>query len=111
MNSPQLAQEVTQLHAELCAALADPNRILILYALAEKPRTVNELTAEVSIQQPATSRHLKVLREHGLVRAERQGQSVEYSLVDSRLIEALDILRAVLRENIARRASLMNEME
>lgn len=111
MSSPQLTQEVTQLHAELCAALADPSRILILYALAEKPRAVNELTAEVGILQSATSRHLKVLREHGLVRASRQGQSVEYSLADSRLIEALDILRAVLRDNLARRADLINEME
>jgi ArsR family transcriptional regulator len=111
MNSPQLAQEITQLHAELCAALADPNRILMLYALAEKPRTVNELTAEVGILQSAASRHLKVLRERGLALASRQGQSVEYSLADPRLIEALDILRAVLRDTLARRANLITEME
>ncbi len=111
MNTQQLTQEVTQLHADLCAALADPNRILLLYALAEKPRTVNELTAEIGILQPAASRHLKVLREHGLARATRLGQHVEYSLVDPRLIDALDTLRAVLRDSLARRANLMNEME
>jgi hypothetical protein len=37
----------------------------------------------------------------------RQGASVEYQLTDKRLIEALDILRAVLRDRIAYRASLM----
>lgn len=111
MNTQQLTQEVTQLHAELCAALADSSRILLLYALAEKPRTVNELAEEVGILQPATSRHLKVLREHGLARATRQGQHVEYSLTDPRLIEALDLLRAVLRDGLSRRASLMNETE
>jgi ArsR family transcriptional regulator len=107
MNNPQLTQEVTRLHADMCSALADPNRILLLYALAEKPRTVNELTNEVQSSQATTSRHLKVLREHGLVRAVRQGQFIEYSLNDPRIIQALDLLRAVLRDSLARRANLM----
>ncbi len=111
MNTPQLTQEVTQLHADLCSALADPTRILLLYALVEKPCTVNELTAEVKISQPATSRHLKVLRERGLVSTTRLGQSIEYSLNDARIIEALDLLRAVLRDSLSRRANLMVEFD
>jgi DNA-binding transcriptional ArsR family regulator len=111
MSNLQLTQEVTQLHADLCSALADPSRILILYALVEKPHTVNELSREVDISQSATSRHLKVLRESGLVNASRQGQSVEYSLVDPRLVAALDILRAVLRDSLSHHANLVNEFE
>lgn len=109
MTNNQLTQEVTQLHADICSALADPSRILLLYALAERPRSVNELASELSISQPATSRHLKILRERGLVRTERQGTSVEYSLPDHRLIEALDILRAVLRDTIKHRANLVSD--
>jgi DNA-binding transcriptional ArsR family regulator len=108
MNSPILHEEITQLHANMCSALADPNRILLLYALAENPRCVNDLATEVGLSQPATSRHLKILRESGLVRAVRQGSSVEYNLLDTRLIEALNILRAVLRDGIAYRAGLMD---
>jgi DNA-binding transcriptional ArsR family regulator len=104
-----LSQEVTQLHADLCSALADPRRILLLYALDEMPRNVGDLAAELGISQPATSRHLKVLRERGLVRASRQGMSVEYSLTDLRLIEALDLLRSVLRDRLAYRASLIED--
>ena len=111
MNTQQLTQEITQMHANLCAALADPSRILLLYALAEKPRSVNELSAEVGILQPAASRHLKILRESGLVNAARKGQSVEYSLADARLIDALDTLRSVLRDSLSHRASLIVEME
>jgi DNA-binding transcriptional ArsR family regulator len=108
VNNP-LSQEITQLHAGLCSALADPNRILLLYALNEKLRNVNELSCEVGISQSATSRHLKVLRDRGLVIGTRQGQSVEYALADSRLIEALDTLRAVLRDSLSHRAHLINE--
>jgi DNA-binding transcriptional ArsR family regulator len=104
-----LPLEVTQLHADLCSALADPRRILALYALREMPRNVGELAVELGISQPATSRHLKVLRERGLVHATRQGMNVEYSLTDTRLIEALDLLRAVLHDRLTYRASLVED--
>ena len=103
-----LAQEVTQLHADICSALADPRRILLLYALAEQPRNVNDLANEIGISQPATSRHLKLLRERGLVTATRDGANVAYSINDHRLIEALDLLRAVLRDRLAHSASLVD---
>jgi ArsR family transcriptional regulator len=107
MDNNKLTEEVTQLHADLCSALADPRRILILYVLSERGINVSDLAKEVGISQPAASRHLKILRERGLVKPVRQGASVEYRLTDQRLIEALDILRAVLRDRIAYRASLM----
>ena len=107
INNSNLHEEITRLHADMCSALADPSRILLLYVLAEKPCCVNDLATAVGISQPAASRHLKILRETGLVRPLRQGPSVEYSLTDMRLIEALNILRAVLRDRIAYRAGLM----
>jgi ArsR family transcriptional regulator len=109
MGTAILSAEITQLHADICSALGDPNRILLLYALADQPRTVNDLAAEVGLSQSATSRHLKVLRERGLVHALRQGMRVEYSLNDPHIIQALDLLRLVLRNSIAHRASLLEK--
>lgn len=106
MDRASLAQEVNQLHAELCAALADPTRIMLLYGLVDMPHCVSDLAEALGIPQAAASRHLKMLRERGLVRAVRQAQSVEYRLTDPRLIEALDLLRSVLRDGLARRADL-----
>ncbi len=57
-----LSHEITQLHADICSALADPNRILLLYALSEHPYTVNDLAESIGLSQPATSRHLKTLK-------------------------------------------------
>jgi DNA-binding transcriptional ArsR family regulator len=106
MNN-SLAAEINDLHANICAGLADPTRIMILYALAEQPQTVNGLVAALHMPQSSVSRHLKVLRERGMVRATRQGQSVEYRLEDMRLIQALDLLRAVLHDTLTHRADLM----
>ena len=105
-----LADEVKDLHANICAGLADPKRIMILYALAEQPLTVNGLAAALHMPQPSASRHLKVLRERGMVMATRQGQSVEYRLGDDRLIQALDLLRAVLRDTLTHRADLIETL-
>ncbi len=104
-----LSQEINQLHADICSALADPTRILILYLLGEKPHTVGELTDKLNTSQSTTSRHLKVLRDRGLVSATRQAQNVEYSLNDLRIIHALDMLRAVLRDTLSHRANLIGE--
>jgi ArsR family transcriptional regulator len=104
-----LTQEVSQLEANLCSAFSDPTRILILYALNEQPRNVTELVNELGANQSTISRHLKVLRDHGLVQTTRQGASITYTLADARLIHALDILRSVLHDNLTSKANLMME--
>jgi DNA-binding transcriptional ArsR family regulator len=111
MITQTLKQEISQLEANLCSAFADPTRILILYALDERSRNVTELTNELGTTQSTTSRHLKILRERGLVRTTRQGTTITYELADDRLIEALDILRTVLRDNINVKANLVAEFE
>ncbi|MBC8508027.1 MAG: winged helix-turn-helix transcriptional regulator [Chloroflexi bacterium] len=108
-SSSDLAQEINQLHAEICSALADPRRILMLYKLADRPWNVGDLAISIGISQSATSRHLKILRQRSLVSATRKGASVEYQLIDSRLIEALDLLRAVLYGRLTHRANLIEE--
>ena len=106
MNT-SLELEINQLHAEICGGLADPTRIMLLYALSQSPRNVTELCNELGMPQPLVSRHLKVLRERGMVEAERRGVVVVYRLGDKRLIQALDLLRAAMRDNLAKRAELV----
>ncbi len=103
-------QEVSQLEANLCYAFVDSTRILILYALNERPHNVTELTRQLREPQSKISRHLKVLRDLGLVRTTRQGVTITYELTDFRLIEALDILRGVLRDGINLKANLIAEL-
>lgn len=102
----QLVKEVTILHDQVCLALGDPKRILILYALSRQPRYVSELAQELDTPQPTISRHLKILRERGLVTAQRDGATVVYSLADDRMIQALDLMRAFLKDRILAQADL-----
>ncbi len=64
---------------ELYSALADPTRLRVLELLHEKARPVHELAAAFDISRPAISRHLRVLKEAGLVKEEKQGRENVYS--------------------------------
>jgi ArsR family transcriptional regulator len=106
MSKPQ-AHELQVLHAEICAAMADPTRIAILYELADGPHCVSEIVAALALNQTTVSRHLRFLRDRGMVTTDRQGQNVYYALVDLRVIQALDIMRAVLADVLSRRQALV----
>jgi len=70
-----MTAEIAQL-----AALGDPTRRAIFELVAERPRSVAEITREVAVSQSAVSQHLKVLRESRLVRAEPKGASNVYHI-------------------------------
>jgi DNA-binding transcriptional ArsR family regulator len=65
--------------ADLYSALADPTRLRVLELLHHKARPVHELAAAFDISRPAISRHLRVLKEAGLVQEEKQGRENLYS--------------------------------
>ena len=65
---------------ELLAVLAEPTRLRILELLLEGPRSVGELVGELETSQPATSKHLRVLREAGLVHVHPDAQRRVYAL-------------------------------
>ena len=71
---------------------------------------MTEITNGLGIPQPTTSRHLKVLRERGLVFTERQGTVITYHLTDNRVIQALDLLRSAMRDRMTQRASLIDKI-
>lgn len=106
MSQPP-AKEINLLHANLCRAVADPKRILILYALDKQSRNVTALADYLHMPQPTVSRHLRVLRQQSLVTTKREGPSVTYALADRRIIEALDLMRQVMNDALKRQSNLL----
>lgn len=107
MTERSLQQEIRRLHAQICQALADPKRIALLYTLDKGRQCVTDLAQGLDAPQPTVSYHLKVLRERGLAVAEQDGTSVYYSLADRRIIEALELLRAMLADSLAQQGDLV----
>ncbi|MDX1621604.1 MAG: metalloregulator ArsR/SmtB family transcription factor [Nitriliruptorales bacterium] len=104
----QLREELTQLTTSVCKALNDPKRLMILYALREGPLSVGELVDELDASQANVSQHLAILRERGIVEADRQGNNVFYSLRHDQVLDAVDILREILSAEVDRRAEVLS---
>lgn len=100
MDIKILQREVQLLHERVCSAMSDATRIMILYLLSEKSMYVNEIADALEQPQSTISRHLKILRERSLVASERQGTAILYSLPDRRIIEALDLMRSILNDQV-----------
>ncbi len=73
--------------ADLLAVLAEPTRRRILDLLLGAPRSVGELVVALDTSQPSTSKHLRVLREAGLVHVHPDAQRRVYALRPDRLAE------------------------
>jgi ArsR family transcriptional regulator len=98
--------QIYALHASLCKALAEPKRLLIIEALRNGPSTVGDLAGELAISQSNVSQHLALLRERGVVFAERAGNNVFYALTTPKVLKAIDILRDIMAEQLAERGAL-----
>lgn len=70
-------------------ALSDPTRRRVLQLLRQRPMTAGELAAHFTVSKPTMSAHFAVLREAGLVGADKQGKTITYQLNMSVLEEAL----------------------
>ena len=89
------------LHSDVCKTLANPKRQEILDNLRHKEMTVNELVHKVGISQANLSQHLAILRTKGIVLARREGINVYYSLSDSKIIEAFDLISQMIKDSLA----------
>ena len=87
---------------EVAQALADPIRRAILRMVRDRALTAGEIAAEFEVTRPAVSRHLRVLREAGLVRDEVQGRERHYRL-EVGALATLERFLAELHEGAASR--------
>jgi DNA-binding transcriptional ArsR family regulator len=98
-QSDMSARAKTESVARRIKAVADPTRLALLHSLASTPSTIGDLAGLFRLAQPTVSMHVKVLRENGLVRAERRGGRLRLS-ADPPAMEALlaDLRAAVLQD-------------
>ena len=74
-------------------ALADPTRRRIVELVSEGERSAGEIASAFAISRPGVSKHLRVLREHGVIRSRSDGTRRLYSLEGEGLVELDDWIR------------------
>lgn len=97
---------IYNLHADFCKILADTSRLLIIMELAEGEISVNEIARRLNLQQSNVSKHLNLMKDHGLVDARKDGLSVYYSISDTRIYDAIKLLADVQNDQLVKRSNL-----
>ena len=106
-----LSKRIYRMQAEICKSLANPIRIEILNLLKGGEKTVTDLANTIGVNQANLSQHLTILRSKKIVEARREGNSVYYSLYNPRIIEACNILRQILQEQIEAESRLIKSKQ
>lgn len=96
--------------AEIAQALGHPHRLELLEAMAQGPRSVEDLAGAARLTFANASRHLQLLRRAGLALAERQGKRVFYGLAgDAEVLALLEALGRVGERNVAEVQGVMRD--
>ncbi|MHB9112335.1 MAG: ArsR/SmtB family transcription factor [Thermoleophilia bacterium] len=85
-----------QMHAEVCKAFAHPTRLAIINVLRDQERTVTEMAEDLGVAKGNLAQHLALLRQRQVVVTRREGVNVYYSVVDPKIIQACELMRSVL---------------
>ncbi len=96
--------------AEFFRTLGHPARIRILELLSERDHAVHELLGEVGIEASSLSQQLAILRRTGIVRQQRSGGQVIYSLVVPEIVDLLAAARQVLYTMLSDQLELTSEL-
>jgi ArsR family transcriptional regulator, virulence genes transcriptional regulator len=101
-----LGNEIDEIQADLLRALANPHRLRIVHRLGDGPTEVNELARDLDMAQSTVSQHLAAMRGVGLVEATRDGRFVRYELANPEILDACDLMRAVIVRRLTALGSL-----
>ena len=105
-----IADELQTFKAQFFRALAHPTRIRILEILVRGGRTVQELQEALTLDQPVVSQQLAVLRNQGIVSAQKEGSSVRYTLRDPLVGALLDLARRIFNNHFDNTQGLLREL-
>lgn len=104
-------KRIYELHADVCKTLANAKRLEILNALRDKEMTVSELVERIGALKANISQHLAVMRQKGILATRRDGVNIYYRIANPKVIQACDIMREVLFEQLKENGKLMKGIQ
>jgi DNA-binding transcriptional ArsR family regulator len=97
--------------AEFFKALAHPIRIRILEILRSHARSVQELQAELDLDQSTVSQQLAVLRAKNIVTARKEGTTVWYTVRDTLVGDLLDVARRIFNNQLTGSQTMLRQLQ
>ncbi|GBC61620.1 ArsR family transcriptional regulator [Desulfonema ishimotonii] len=98
MEENIIKKEVKSNLAELFRIMGDNSRLSVLLCLSERSRNVSEIVRELGLKQSLVSHHLKVLRQYGLISAQRKSPFILYSASETKLWQLISLAMEVVEQ-------------
>jgi ArsR family transcriptional regulator len=99
--------DVFEMQARLCQALSHVTLLKIIHTLRAGPKRVADLAQASGLSQASVSRHLTILRNCGVVTAQRRGQEIIYHITSPKIVAVCDLMREVLVEQAAHQSDIL----
>lgn len=102
-----MEDQIYAYHAEMCKVLSHPKRLELINVLRDKEMRVGELSQRLGLTIGNLSQHLAMMRERRMLVSRKEGNVVYYRIANPRLLDAFDLLREILFEQIRQDAVLI----
>lgn len=102
-----MEDQIYAYHAEMCKVFSHPKRLELINVLRDKEMSVGELAERLDLPIGNLSQHLTMMRERRLLVSRKEGNMVYYRIANPRLLEAFDLLREILFDQIRQDALLI----
>lgn len=100
-DSQVVDEQMLQQQADVCKVFSSPHRLALLCLLKNGERSFTELQEATGLSKPNLSQHLGLLRSRGIVNARRDGAHVYVSVANPKTLQACQLMREVLCEQLA----------
>jgi ArsR family transcriptional regulator len=100
-------EKVFELHADVCKVFSNAKRLEILNTLRDKEMTASELIEKIGLSKANLSQHMSVLKSKGVVFSRREGVSIYYRISNPKIIQACDLMREVLLEQLQEKGKIV----
>ncbi len=102
-----MEDQIYSYHAEMCKVFSHPKRLELINTLRDNEMSVGELGERLEMAMANLSRHLAMMRDRHILVSRKDGNVVYYRIANPRLLEAFDLLREILFEQIRQDAALI----
>ena len=105
-----MEEQIYHYHAEMCKVLSHPKRLELINVLRDKEMSVGELSQILGLAIGNLSQHLAMMRERHVLVSRKEGNMVYYRIANHRILNAFDLLREILFEQIRQDAALIQDI-
>lgn len=111
MSRAQVDLALFEHHAEVCKIFSHSKRLRIIEALRDEELTVGQVVDRLSLRKANVSQHLGILRQKKVVMTRREGLNIYYRIANPKIIQACDLMRQVLVEQLEEGERLVKRLK